>query len=141
MKPLILSTLLLLGACSGAGGGGFGGGARSDDQRQQDATTAACRADAERTMRYRDRGQLMRTDEAEARIGSGAFTDAVAGSMSTDRLSARFEQSRLVDACVRGANVTPGTTATPAAAPVVAEPEPAPAAPAPTRSTRARRGS
>ena len=139
MKPLILSTLLLLGACSGAGGGGFGGGARSDDQRQQDATTAACRADAERTMRYRDRGQLMRTDEAEARIGSGAFTDAVAGSMSTDRLSARFEQSRLVEDCVRGANAA-AAAPTPAAAPApaVADPALAPAPAPPARRARVR---
>jgi hypothetical protein len=121
MKPLAFSLLLLLGACAGTGAGA----PRSDDQRQQDATTAACRQEAERTMRYRDRGQLMRTDEAEARIGAGAFTDAVAGSMSTQRLSSRYEQSRLVDDCVRGANAAPASPA-PAAAPVAEQPAPAP---------------
>jgi hypothetical protein len=130
MKPLAFSLLLLLGACAG-------GAPRSDDQRQQDATTAACRQDAERTMRYRDRGQLMRTDEAEARIGAGAFTDAVAGSMSTQRLSSRYEQSRLVDDCVRGANAAPAATPAAAATPV-AELVPAPAPATPARRARSR---
>lgn len=137
MKPVSLSLLLLLGAC--AGGAAGGGAPRSDDQRQQDATTIACRADAERMMRYRDRGQLMRTDEAEARIGAGAFSsDTVAGSMSTQRLSSRYEQSRLVDECVRGANATPATAPAAATAAPAADPAPAPATPPATRRARSR---
>ena len=138
MKPLAFSLLLLLGACAGAGAGPAGA-PRSGEQRQQDATNAACRQDAERAMRYRDRGQLMRTDEAEARIGAGAFTDTVAGSMSTQRLSSRFEQSRLVEDCVRGANAA-AAAPTPAAAPapVVADPAPAPAPAPPARRARVR---
>jgi hypothetical protein len=97
MKSLSLSLLLLMGACAAAA-------PRSADQRQQDNVSAACRQDVERTVRYRDRGQTMRTDEAESRLGAGAFTDTSVGSMSTDRLSARFEQDRMIDSCIRGAN-------------------------------------
>jgi len=101
MKSAILPLLLLLGACAAPA-------PRSADQREQDAANAACRQEAERVMRFRDRGQLMRQDEAESRLGSGAFSGSTTGSMSPDRLSSRFQQDRLVDECVRGANGAPG---------------------------------
>jgi hypothetical protein len=96
MKALSLPLLLLMGACAAAA-------PRSAEQRQQDNAAAACRQDVERTVRYRDRGQTMRTDEAESRLGTGPFTDTRVGSMSTERLSAQFERDRMIDACVRGA--------------------------------------
>jgi hypothetical protein len=95
MKTLPIALLLVLGACAAPA-------PRSAEQRQQDAATAACRQDVERAVRYRDRGQTMRVDEAEARVGSGAFSDSVVGSMSTERLSARFAQDQMMDECVRG---------------------------------------
>ncbi|MDB5370632.1 MAG: hypothetical protein JWP20_2190 [Roseomonas sp.] len=94
MKPLSLSLILLLGACTAAA-------PRSPEQRQQDSVAAACRQDVERTMRYRDRGQLMRTDEADSRLGTAGFSGTTTGSMSTERLSAQFEQDRLTGDCVR----------------------------------------
>jgi hypothetical protein len=97
MKTVPIALLLLLGACSSAA-------PRSAEQRQQDSTTIACRADVERTVRYRDRGQTMRNDEADSRMGAGSYRDGLSGSMSTERLSARFEQDRMIDDCVRGAN-------------------------------------
>jgi hypothetical protein len=102
MKSLSLPLLLLLGACATAA-------PRSAEQRQQDSATAACRQEVERTVRYRDRGQTMRRDEAESRLGAGAFTDAVAGSMSTDRLSSLYAQDRMIDDCVRGATPPAGS--------------------------------
>jgi hypothetical protein len=103
MKSAILPLLLLLGACAAPA-------PRSADQQQQDATNAACRQEAERVMRFRDRGQLMRQDEPESRLGSGAFSGATTGSMSPDRLSSRFQQDRMIDECVRGANEAPPAT-------------------------------
>ncbi|MBO1077030.1 hypothetical protein [Roseomonas marmotae] len=107
MKALSLSLLLLLGACAAAP-------PRSAEQRQQDLATAACRQDAERIMRYRERGQQMRLDEADARLGAGAFTDSVSGRLSTDRLSAQYEQERMVERCLRGAE---GAAPVPASGP------------------------
>ncbi|RKK05682.1 hypothetical protein EBE87_06400 [Pseudoroseomonas wenyumeiae] len=103
MKSLSLPLLLLMGACAAAA-------PRSAEQRQQDQATAICRQEVERTMRYRDRGQTMRTDEADSRLGAGSFTGTLTGSMSTDRLSSQFERDQMIDSCVRGA-----TSASPAA--------------------------
>ncbi len=100
MKPAILSLLLLLGACAAPA-------PRSAEQREQDATTVACRQEVERVMRYRDRGQQMRMDEADSRLGSGVFSGATTGSMSPDRLSARFQQDQMIGDCVRNANGAP----------------------------------
>lgn len=100
MKSAVFPLLLLLGACAAPA-------PRSAEQQQQDATVTACRQEAERVMRYRDRGQQMRLDEADSRLGAGAFTGATTGSMSPDRLSSRFQQDRLIDECVRGASDTP----------------------------------
>jgi hypothetical protein len=109
MKSLSLPLLLLMGACAAAA-------PRTAEQRQQDQAAAVCRQDVERTVRYRDRGQTMRTDEAESRLGAGSFTDTRVGSMSTERLSAQFERDQMIDSCVRGATAPSPATRSPGAA-------------------------
>lgn len=96
MKPLILSLLLLTAACAGTG-------PRSPEERQNAAAANACRQEAERMMRFRERAQTMRRDEADSRLGAGPFSDSVSGSMSTDRLAARYELDQMVAECLRGA--------------------------------------
>ncbi|HWX49920.1 MAG TPA: hypothetical protein VNZ61_17880 [Roseomonas sp.] len=95
MKRLVLPLLLLTAACADMA-------PRTAEDRQQDAARAACRQDAERVMRVRERGQTMRMDEAESRLGAGPYTGTVAGSMNTERLAARYEQDQLVQDCLRG---------------------------------------
>jgi len=110
MKRLVLPLLLLTAACAGAA-------PRTAEERQQDAARAACRQDAERMMRTRERGQTMRVDEAESRLGAGPFAGSgFAGSMTTDRLGARYEQDQLVQECLRGRQdgAVPGAVAPPA---------------------------
>jgi hypothetical protein len=105
MKPLVLPLLLLIAGCSGGLAPRYG--------QQQDAVddtiTAGCRQDAERMMRYRERGQLMRVDEAQSRLGTGAD---IGNPLERNQLGARFEQDRLVAECLRSA--TPASPAVPA---------------------------
>lgn len=67
--------------------------------RDQAAIAAACRRDAERIIVTRDRGQLMREDERDSRMGSQAspFSQRV----ETDRLGRLYERDRLMDQCVQ----------------------------------------
>lgn len=67
--------------------------------RDRAALAAACRQDAERIILFRDRGQLMREDERDARIGSDA--SIYARRVETDRLGRQFERDRLADQCVQ----------------------------------------
>ena len=110
MKRLVLPLLLLTAACSGAA-------PRTAEERQQGDALSACRQEAERVMRTRERGQTMRVDEAESRLGAGPFTDAsLASSMNTERLGARYEQDQMVQECLRGRQEgnMPGAAAPPA---------------------------
>lgn len=67
---------------------------------------AACRQEAERVIRFRDRGQIMREDERDARIGSESSIYARRG--ETDRLGRIFERDRLAADCVaQSGPVTP----------------------------------
>lgn len=93
MKRLVLPLLLLSAACAMP--------ARDGEERQADSAAArACRADVERQMRFRERGQTMRVDEAESRIGTGAF---IGNPLERSQLGARFEQDRMIDECLRNA--------------------------------------
>ena len=114
MKRLVLPLLLLTGACADLA-------PRTAEERQEGAALAACRQEAERVMRVRERGQTMRVDEAESRLGAGPFTGTtMAGSMNTDRLGARYEQDRMVQDCLRSRDE--GAGAAPATAPGTAPP-------------------
>ena len=67
--------------------------------RDQAAVAAACRRDADRIIVTRDRGQLMREDERDSRIGSQA--SIYSQRAETDRLGRLFERDRLADQCVQ----------------------------------------
>jgi hypothetical protein len=67
--------------------------------RDQAALAAACRADADRIVTFRDRGQLMREDERDARIGTDA--SIYARRSETDRLGRIYERDRLASNCVQ----------------------------------------
>ena len=105
-RPILLSCLLalgLLGACSGPDpavspvyAGPRPGGAGEADQA---AVVAACRRDADRIVTTRDRGQLMREDERDSRVGSQA--SIYSQRAETDRLGRLFERDRLADQCVQ----------------------------------------
>jgi hypothetical protein len=101
MKPPVLPLLLLIAGCSGIAAPRYG-----QQGAQDDTITAACRQDAERMMRYRERGQTMRVDEAESRLGTGAD---IGNRLGRDQMGARFEQDRLVAECLRGAQQAPAT--------------------------------
>ncbi len=67
--------------------------------RDRAALAAACRQDADRIVVYRDRGQLMREDERDARIGTESSIYARRG--ETDRLGRIFERDRIAADCVQ----------------------------------------
>jgi hypothetical protein len=67
--------------------------------RDQAALAAACRADADRIVTFRDRGQRMREDERDARIGTDA--SIYARRSETDRLGRIYERDRLASNCVQ----------------------------------------
>jgi hypothetical protein len=113
-SPVVQAFLLgglvlpLLGACTLP----LPGGAERRSP-EGNAAAAACRAEAERVLRFRDRGQQMREDEADSRVGVSTQVPTVRA--ETDRLGARFERDRMVEDCLRG---------TGAAAPADAAPNP-----------------
>ena len=67
--------------------------------RDQAAIAAACRRDAERIIVTRDRGQLMREDERDSRMGSQA--SPFSQRAETDRLGRLYERDRLMEQCIR----------------------------------------
>jgi hypothetical protein len=73
--------------------------------RDQAALAAACRADADRVIMTRDRGQMMREDERDARIGTDA--SIFARRTETDRLGRLFERDRIAAECLQQNTRTP----------------------------------
>lgn len=67
--------------------------------RDQAATAAGCRSEADRVIATRDRGQLMREDERDARVGTDA--SIYARRSETDRLGRLFERDRMAADCVQ----------------------------------------
>jgi hypothetical protein len=66
--------------------------------RDRAALAESCRRDADRVVLYRDRGQLMREDERDARIGTDA--SIYARRIETDRLGRVFERDRVAAECL-----------------------------------------
>ena len=66
--------------------------------RDRAALVESCRRDADRIVLYRDRGQLMREDERDARIGTDA--SIYARRTETDRLGRVFERDRIAAECL-----------------------------------------
>jgi hypothetical protein len=67
--------------------------------REQAGIAAGCRQEADRIVVQRDRGQLLREDERDSRLGAdiGAFNLRT----QTDRMGRQFERDRIADACIR----------------------------------------
>ena len=70
----------------------------SQPARDRAAVAEACRRDADRVVLYRDRGQLMREDERDARVGTDS--SIYARRTETDRLGRVFERDRIAGECV-----------------------------------------
>jgi len=68
------------------------------DLRDRARVTLACREAADRVIVTRDRGQLLREDERDARVGSQA--SIFAQRAETDRLGRIFERDQLARECV-----------------------------------------
>ena len=73
--------------------------APSEAVRDRAAVAEACRRDADRVVQYRDRGQLMREDERDARIGTDS--SIYARRTETDRLGRVFERDRIAAECLQ----------------------------------------
>jgi len=101
-----------------------------DAVRTNPQVAQACRDETARRIQRQDRGQLMREDERDNRLGSETVFASQA--MQTDRLGRQFQFSREVDDCIR-ANTQAGMPQ-PAAAP--AQPGAAAAPPAAARRPR-----
>jgi hypothetical protein len=71
----------------------------SPAQRDQAALAAACREQADRIVAQRDRGDLMREEEREARVGASASLYDVRRPI--ERLSRQFYRDRVADECVQ----------------------------------------
>jgi len=108
-------------------------------QRDQAEIVATCRNQAEQIILQRDRGQLLREDERDARIGASASIYDLRAPI--DRLGRGFARDRLAEDCVDANRPRPPAPITvPAAAePATPPPPPTPAAAATRSGTRARR--
>lgn len=94
---LLLPALLLAGCAAGFGTPEAPQGARSTNPE----VVNACRAQAAAVLARQDRGQLIREDERQARLGSET-TGTLAFRTPIDRLSREYRYERMVDECVRG---------------------------------------
>lgn len=66
---------------------------------------AACRREAERVVLFRDRGQQMRIDEGENRLGSQSSIPSLRA--QSDIAGRSFERDRLARDCVRQSTTRP----------------------------------
>ncbi|MFN6954028.1 MAG: hypothetical protein ACK4PG_04440 [Acetobacteraceae bacterium] len=92
LLPALL--LLALSACA----------ARPPADPGEAGIRAACRAEADRVMANRERGQIMRADEREARIGA---LEGGGLRRPSDSLGERFERDRMIEDCVARSRATP----------------------------------
>ena len=94
MKPLpfaLLPVLLAAGCAAPLPGG-------SPAQGDRAAVSAACRSQAERVVNYRDRGQTMRQDEYNARVGTTSY---LGPQVITDQIAQVYDRDRMAAECVR----------------------------------------
>jgi len=85
-----------LAACAPLPAPGSAGAAPLSQARQvQDE----CRADADRILARRDRGEFIRREEQESRLGAGAYGGPVT---NIDRLAVTWQRDRMAADCVRG---------------------------------------
>ena len=104
MKPLplaLLPALLLAAACSGPLSSSAPPSARASDRSgERAAVSAACRSQAERVVNYRDRGQTMRADDYNARVGTSSY---LGPQVMTDQIAQVYERDRIAADCARSA--------------------------------------
>lgn len=108
---LLLPALLLAGCAQGFAPPPPPPGARSSNPE----VVAACRAQAASVITRQDRGQLIREDERNSRLGSET-TGSLAFRAPIDRLSREYRFEQMVDECVR-ANTRETAPAAPPPAP------------------------
>jgi hypothetical protein len=73
--------------------------------RERAALAAGCRGEADRIILNQDRGQLMREDERDARVGTDA--SIYSRRVETDRLGRIFERDRIAEDCVQRTTTLP----------------------------------
>ncbi len=93
---MLLPALLLAGCAAGFGPPEPAPGARSTNPQ----VVAACRSEAAAVITRQDRGQLMREDERNSRLGSDT-TGPLGFRAPIDRMSREFRFEQLVEECVR----------------------------------------
>lgn len=121
----LLLPLLLVTACSNTPF--FAPPRPGDAIRTNPQVAQACREETARRIQRQDRGQLMREDERDSRLGSETVSSSQA--MQTDRLGRQFQFNREVDDCIR-ANTQASMPHPAAAAPATDTPAPPPPPPA-----------
>ena len=97
-RPAAAVALLLLGAC-GAPIPSFSPIPAPVPAAQRDSRYETCRDQATRVVQYRERGQLMRSDETES--GRGTLTVAPYSRVEADRGAAQIDRDRLIADCLR----------------------------------------
>ncbi len=86
--------------------------------RDEAAVAEACRRDIDRVISTRDRGQLMREDEAGNRQGSDAMAYSPSSfRMQMDQMGRAYERDRLVKQCIERNNRAAAQPAAPSSAP------------------------
>jgi hypothetical protein len=86
--------------------------------RDEAAVSEACRRDIDRVISTRDRGQLMREDEAGNRQGSDAMAYSPSSlRMQMDQMGRTYERDRLVKQCIERNNRAAASPAAPSPTP------------------------
>lgn len=96
---LSLSFLLLLAACSGFDPAAPRPEGRDITLDHNISIRAACREAADRTITRQDRGQLMREDERDSRLG--AETSVLSSRAVSDQMGRQFRRDRMAADCER----------------------------------------
>ncbi len=95
----LLSLLLLLGACSVFDPAAPRPEGRDINLQQNVSVRAACREAADRTIARQDRGQLMREDERDSRLGTES--SVLSSRAVTDQMGRQFRRDRMAADCER----------------------------------------
>ncbi len=72
---------------------------QSPEQRSQAATASACRSEADRVVTRQDRGQILREDERNARLGTETGSYGVRTQI--DALGRQFRRDQITQDCIR----------------------------------------
>ena len=139
LRAALLFPVLLVAACGAPGSTAPRfetpslAPSRPGDPRTNAAVTQACREQVAQQLQRQDRGQLLREDESQSRLGA-SFAAGPATSQ-TDTLGRQFTFERRINECIR-ANTQPA-----AATPQPEAAAPSPATPAASARARRRTGS